>query len=39
LRGRWPEDHLFSLRQALKIYDAIQERINEFGETHSESRD
>jgi hypothetical protein len=39
LRGRWPKDHLFSLRQPLKLYDAIQERINDFGGTHSESRD
>lgn len=27
LSGHWREDHLFSLRQALKMYDAIQERI------------
>src|SRR5271167_3026841 len=24
LSGHWREDHLFSLRQALKMYDAIQ---------------
>ncbi len=27
LSGHWREDHLFSLEQALKMYDAIQERI------------
>lgn len=27
LQGHWREDHLFSLEQALKMYDAIQERI------------
>jgi transposase len=27
LSGHWREDHLFSLRQALKMYDAVQERI------------
>jgi hypothetical protein len=27
LTGHWREDHLFSLQQALKIYDAVQERI------------
>jgi len=27
LRGHWREDHLFSLQQALKMYDTIQERI------------
>jgi hypothetical protein len=27
LSGHWREDHLFSLPQALKMYDAIQERI------------
>lgn len=27
LTGHWREDHLFSLRQALKMYDAVQERI------------
>lgn len=30
LSGHWREDHLFSLRQALKIYDTIQERIGEY---------
>lgn len=27
LSGHWREDHLFSLGQALKMYDAVQERI------------
>ena len=27
LRGHWREDHLFSLQQAMKMYDAIAERI------------
>jgi transposase len=27
LNGHWREDHLFSLQQALKMYDAIMERI------------
>jgi hypothetical protein len=27
LNGHWREDHLFSLLQALKMYDAVQERI------------
>jgi transposase len=27
LRGHWREDHLFSLQQALKMYDAVGERI------------
>jgi transposase len=27
LSGHWREDHLFSLQQGLKMYDAIQERI------------
>jgi transposase len=27
LRGHWREDHLFSLQQAVKMYDAIAERI------------
>jgi transposase len=27
LTGHWREDHLFSLRQSLKMYDSIQERI------------
>ncbi len=30
LTGHWREDHLFSLRQSLKMYDAIQERIQEY---------
>src|ERR1022692_968069 len=30
LSGHWREDHLFSLGQALKMYDAIQERIAEY---------
>jgi transposase len=30
LTGHWREDHLFSLHQALKMYDAIQERIAEY---------
>lgn len=30
LRGHWREDHLFSLRQGLKIYDVLQERIAEY---------
>src|ERR1700738_5130194 len=30
LSGHWREDHLFSLRQALKMYDAIQERISDY---------
>jgi hypothetical protein len=27
LRGHWREDHLFSLQQALQMYDAVEERI------------
>ena len=27
LNGHWREDHLFSLQQGLKMYDAVQERI------------
>lgn len=27
LTGHWREDHLFSLRQSLKMYDAVQEQI------------
>jgi transposase len=27
LTGHWREDHLFSLQQALKMYDAVEERI------------
>jgi hypothetical protein len=30
LSGHWREDHLFSLQQALKMYDAIQERIVDY---------
>lgn len=30
LSGHWREDHLFSLRQALKMYEAIQRRIAEY---------
>jgi transposase len=30
LSGHWREDHLFSLRQALKMYDSLQERIGEY---------
>jgi transposase len=30
LTGHWREDHLFSLRQSLKMYDAIQERISAY---------
>jgi len=30
LSGHWREDHVFSLRQALKMYDAIQERIGDY---------
>ena len=30
LRGHWREDHLFSLRQALQIYDAIQKTIADY---------
>src|SRR5262249_31526757 len=30
LRGHWREDHLFSLKQALKMYEAIQERIQDY---------
>ena len=30
LTGHWREDHLFSLSQALKMYDAIQERIGDY---------
>ncbi len=29
LGGHWREDHLFSLRQALKMYQSIQERIGD----------
>jgi transposase len=30
LSGHWREDYLFSLRQSLKMYDTIQERIGEY---------
>jgi transposase len=30
LSGHWREDHLFSLRQGLKMYDSIQERIADY---------
>jgi transposase len=30
LSGHWREDHVFSLGQALKMYDAIQQRIGEY---------
>jgi transposase len=30
LSGHWREDHLFSLQQALKMYDAIAERIGAY---------
>lgn len=30
LSGHWREDHLFSLQQALKMYDAIQQRITDY---------
>lgn len=30
LSGHWREDHLFSLRQGLKMYDSIQERITDY---------
>lgn len=30
LSGHWREDHLFSLRQALQMYDSIQERIADY---------
>ena len=30
LTGHWREDHLFSLRQGLKMYQAITERITEY---------
>jgi transposase len=32
LSGHWREDHLFSLQQALKMYDAIQERIAAYNQ-------
>ena len=30
LSGHWRQDHLFTLRQALKMYDAVQQRIAEY---------
>jgi hypothetical protein len=30
LSGHWREDHLFSLHQALKMYDTIEERIGDY---------
>jgi transposase len=30
LSGHWREDHLFSLRQALKMYHSIQDRIRDY---------
>jgi hypothetical protein len=30
LSGHWREDHLFSLQQALKMYEAIQQRIVDY---------
>jgi transposase len=30
LSGHWREDHLFSLRQGLQMYDAIQQRITDY---------
>jgi transposase len=30
LSGHWREDHLFSLRQGLKMYEAIEEQIGEY---------
>ena len=30
LSGHWREDHLFSLRQSLQMYDAIRERITAY---------
>ncbi len=32
LSGHWREDHLFSLRQSLKMYDAIQDRIAAYNQ-------
>lgn len=32
LSGHWREDHLFSLHQSLKMYDAIQERIAAYNQ-------
>jgi len=30
LSGHWREDHVFSLQQALQMYDAIEERIGAY---------
>jgi len=30
LSGHWREDHLFSLQQALQMYDAIEQRIGDY---------
>lgn len=30
LTGHWREDHLFSLRQSLQMYDAIQQRVVDY---------
>ena len=30
LTGNWREDHLFNLKQALKMYDSISERLSEY---------
>ena len=30
MSGHWREDHLFSLRQRLQMYDAIAERITAY---------
>ena len=30
LRGHWREDHLFSLKQGLKMYEAIDEQIGDY---------
>jgi transposase len=30
LSGHWREDHLFSLRQSLKMYDSIQQRLADY---------
>src|ERR1700693_4567959 len=30
LSGHWREDHLFSLRQALQVYDSLRERIADY---------
>jgi len=30
LSGHWREDHLFSLQQALQMYDAIEQRMADY---------